>query len=317
MGIDLVSGDEPRELKGTKHGAPELVGHPWITYLALAACAAIFLGITAQGQSGSWDAMERFGYASPGSLWDRAYWALVTSAFVHVDPLHLAFNGYWLWMLGSRLERTIGAVPYLAFIVASAFVSSSVELAFSGDMGIGASGVAYAMFGFMWLARDRYPHFQRVVTPRTAQIFLAWMVACIVATALQVWEVGNAAHVSGLAFGLAVAGSTGKVRVHLCRAGLSLLAVLSMVPLFWSPWSVSWLSHQAYEAVEARRYRDAVDLLNRVLRLDPKSVSATVSRAAVYEELGDKARADADHRRALELDPSLEEWDSAIGGSGK
>src|SRR5262249_30627858 len=133
-------------------------------------------------------------------------WGLLPGVIVHLAIWHLAFNMYWLWVLGSRLELAIGHVRFLAFFVAAGFVSSSFQLAMSDSTGIGASGVVYAIFGFMWAARFHFRDFRDVLDVRTANIFMVWLVACIIVTALDIWNVGNAAHVSGMLFGGVVAG---------------------------------------------------------------------------------------------------------------
>jgi hypothetical protein len=46
----------------------------------------------------------------------------------------------------------------------------------------------------MWPTRDRYPQFKEVLDARTIQIFVVWLAGCVVVTYLNVWEVGNAAH---------------------------------------------------------------------------------------------------------------------------
>src|SRR5438105_15702725 len=101
-----------------------------------------------------------------------------------------AVNAYLLWLLGSRLERAIGSLPFLGFFLVAACVSSSFQLAVSDSTGIGASGVVYAIFGFMWPTRHRYPRFNEVLDARTIQIFVIWLVGCVVATYLKVWNVG-------------------------------------------------------------------------------------------------------------------------------
>ena len=35
-------------------------------------------------------------------------WRLVTSVLPHLDIIHLAFNLYWLWVLGTTVERVYG-----------------------------------------------------------------------------------------------------------------------------------------------------------------------------------------------------------------
>ena len=45
---------------------------------------------------------------------DGAYWQLITSAFTHVQLLHIAFNMFALWVFGPQLEMLFGRVRFLA-----------------------------------------------------------------------------------------------------------------------------------------------------------------------------------------------------------
>jgi GlpG protein len=57
----------------------------------------------------------------------------------------------------------------------------------------------------MWIGRERYPSFQRIVTKQTILLFLGWLIFCIIATRLNIFRVGNTAHVAGLLFGVGAA----------------------------------------------------------------------------------------------------------------
>jgi rhomboid protease GluP len=276
----------------------------WISGLSVVACVAIYLGISAQGELESWEAISKFGYLPADSVWSGAWWALVSSALVHFELWHLGFNVYWLWVLGSRLECAIGSLRYLIFVVLSAFVSSSFQLAVSGDTGIGASGVVYAIFGFMWATRHRFSRFNEVLDSRTIQIFVVWMCGCIAATYFDVWAVGNAAHVSGLLFGGAVAGTfVLRYRKRIALPGLAALILCSIVTLFWCPWSPNWLIHRAYVAHASEQYGRATDLYTNILRLDPENSWAYLNRGLVYQTTGDITKAIADYSDAIRLDP--------------
>jgi len=211
-------------------------------------------------------------------------------------------------VLGSRLENAIGSLPFLAFFVVAAIVSSSFQLAASDSTGIGASGVVYAIFGFMWLARHRYPHFKEVLDTRTIQLFVVWLGGCVLATYLKVWEVGNAAHISGLLFGCAVAGAfILPYKPRLVFVGLIALVVSSLVPLIWCPWSVAWLSKKAYEAHSAQRYDIAIELYKNVIERDPDNSWAYLNRGYAYQALGFSTKADADLQKSREIDQTVED----------
>src|SRR5688500_18062279 len=95
------------ETAGVQAG-PQAERVPWVTWLACAACLVIFVALSVQDDAASWESLARFGYLPANSIWEGDYWALVTSAFVHLALWHLVFNVYWLWVLGSHMERAIG-----------------------------------------------------------------------------------------------------------------------------------------------------------------------------------------------------------------
>jgi GlpG protein len=306
MATDATSPPTPIEPSNAK-AAPEVSpGQPWLTWAASIACVGIFLGLSSEKNAASWEVLSKWG-AFPGTaIWDGAYWGLFTSVFVHYAIWHVAFNVYWLWVLGSQVEKAIGSLYYLAFFAGAAIVSSSLQLAISDQTGIGASGVVYAIFGFMWPLRGRFPEFGKLLDQRTVGLFVVWLIGCFIMTYLKIWDVGNAAHLSGLLFGCLVAGSfVAPYHRRLALSGLVVMVVLSVVLLFWCPWSITWLSNQAFQAHQAQRYADAFELYTRILRMDPTNAWALYNRSGVYEALGQVQQSEADLVRALQLDPKI------------
>jgi GlpG protein len=231
--------------------------------------------------------MSGYGYYSPIAIWSGKYWALITSVFVHRELLHFAFNLYWLWVLGGALERVIGPLRLLAFFAMSAVVSSGVEFAVSETTGIGASGVVYAMFGFMWIARDRVEVFKKAIPKQIVVLFLGWGILCIVATLLKIKSIANAAHIAGLLFGIGVAFLfVLKKRVPLAVAGLASLVLLAIIPLFWCPWSAAWVSKQGYDSHARHDYARAVGWYQRSIELGGDRVWALRNMARAYSSMG-------------------------------
>ena len=175
---------------------------PVLTALACAVCVVIFLGINTSGAHTD-AAFRKWGLLTGEDLYNGAFWSLITTAFVHVEPLHLLFNMLWLWALGSAFEQRFGPLAWIVFVLGSAFVSSGIEL-LTGELGIGMSGVGYALFGFGWLTRGRLPEFARIVTDQTVMMFVGWGILCIVTTQLGIMHIANLAHGAGFVFGAGV-----------------------------------------------------------------------------------------------------------------
>jgi rhomboid protease GluP len=178
---------------------------PWLTLGWVAICSIIFVGLLLNPQDGTTESLSQWGYLPGSRIWGGGVWGLITSTFVHLEIWHFGFNVYWLWQLGRRLEDALGWWRYLSFFLLAALLSSAAQLLVSGTTGIGMSGVIYAMFGFMWIARHRFTFFKEILDDRTIAMLLIWLVGGIILTALEVMNIGNAAHITGCLFGVAVA----------------------------------------------------------------------------------------------------------------
>ena len=266
---------------------------PILTLLACAACVIVFIGINSERKPNSWEAFARWGVYDSERLRGGAYWGFITSVFVHLELWHLAFNVYWLYLFGSRLERAIGFGPWLAFFLGAAVVSSGAEFALTDSTGIGASGVGYALFGFLWVTRNHFPAFKAVLNPQTVSLFIFWLIGCVVLTALKVWQVGNAAHIAGLLYG-AACGAWVVFKPHrkLAAIGISALILAAVIPLFWAPWSFEWTSWQGVRAHKKGDYASAILWYERSMKLGQDRSWGWQNIALAYYSAGDKAHGD-------------------------
>lgn len=294
------------------------------TGLACAACVVIFAGLSYQ-QGFSWETASRYGYFPGSEIWGGKYWGLISSTFVHREMWHATFNLYWLWVLGSRLELAIGPIRWLAFFATAAFITSAMQLGITGETGIGASGVLYAFFGFMYTARDRCPQFTSAVDRKTATAFFAWLLLCIVTTAIGIWQVGNVAHVSGLLFGyLAAHAFVLQTRRVQARLGLVAVSVVATLFLVWCPWSVTWASVKAYELLLKRNYAEAIPRFQHVLEQGGDPAWVLYNLGLAYWEAGNREgyRATLERlrrvseREAAELENAIKAEDGRRQSSG-
>jgi membrane associated rhomboid family serine protease len=75
-------------------------------------------------------------------------WRLITSAFLHGSLLHIAFNMYFLWFVGSAVETALGRGRFLLIYFVSALAGSAGALVDTPrTLVVGASGALFGLLG--------------------------------------------------------------------------------------------------------------------------------------------------------------------------
>jgi membrane associated rhomboid family serine protease len=132
-----------------------IYAEPTATYILIGICVLLYLGTWISGgdTSSVYIDLGTLGSASfhgnPIGVADGEYYRLVTGAFLHDpnNPLHIAFNMYILYWLGTMLEPVLGHVRFVALYFASLLAGSFGALvAAPHSLTVGASG---AVFGLM------------------------------------------------------------------------------------------------------------------------------------------------------------------------
>ena len=76
------------------------------------------------------------------------WWRMFTGGFLHAGVIHLAFNMFLLWMLGSQLERLLGTTSYLILYFGSLLSGAlGVMLLDPLALTVGASGAVFGLMG--------------------------------------------------------------------------------------------------------------------------------------------------------------------------
>jgi membrane associated rhomboid family serine protease len=85
---------------------------------------------------------------APGLVADGQWWRLLTSGFLHIGPLHIAFNMMALWVLGREMETVLGRGRFLALYGVSLLGGAAAVMLFSpGAVVAGASGAVFGLMG--------------------------------------------------------------------------------------------------------------------------------------------------------------------------
>lgn len=139
-------------------------------------------------------------------LYDREFYRLVTSVFLHVDAEHLLNNMLLLYFCGEAVEKTLGKCRFLLLYflagICGNLLSAAYELSIGGFYdSVGASGAVFGLTGALLFL---------VVTKKgaAAQISMKRMLLSVVLSLYAGFasrEVNNAAHIGGLLSGFLLA----------------------------------------------------------------------------------------------------------------
>lgn len=247
-------------------------------------------------------------------------WRFATNIFPHRDILHLAFNLYWLWILGTTVERVYGHLRTILLIALLAVGSGSLDFAFAQG-GVGLSGVGYGLFGLLYVLSDRDARFRSSLDMRTVNLFVGWFFICIFTTLTHVFVVANVAHAAGAVLGLLL----GYAIVLPGRRALTVTAIAVLIPFgfcgstFLRPY-INFSSQGGYEGAKwgyddlmANQNQEAVRWLRDAVRYQPKASVFWFNLGIAYQRLNNQAAASAAYQRAYELEPTSPAYAEAAG----
>jgi membrane associated rhomboid family serine protease len=84
------------------------------------------------------------------------WWRLITSAFLHYGPFHLAINMYSLYFAGSILEQVIGRWRFALLYLVSGLAGAAGALVWSPNVPtVGASGAIFGVLGALFVLERR------------------------------------------------------------------------------------------------------------------------------------------------------------------
>jgi membrane associated rhomboid family serine protease len=134
---------------------------PVVTQALIAINVVAFLAETLGGApfsgGGGGTVFTKGALYGPLIVHQHEYWRIVTSGFLHDGLLHIAFNMFFLYVMGTMLEPAIGRVNFAAVYLASLLAGSFGALLFQPQVPtVGASGACFGVLGaLMVVARNR------------------------------------------------------------------------------------------------------------------------------------------------------------------
>lgn len=138
------------------------------------------------------------------SLKKGQLWRAVTPVFLHLHAMHLLFNMLAVIQLGRIIERMEGPWRYGLIILLTAIIPNLLqglmpEEYFGNPIFAGMSGIAFGLFGFLWVKTSLQPEFGMAMPTSSVVLMLAWLVMGFTGA---LGPIANLAHLGGLLTGM-------------------------------------------------------------------------------------------------------------------
>ena len=129
------------------------------------------------------------------------WWRIFTSAFIHLTPIHLAFNMYVLYLYGQIAERMYGRIEFVTIYLLCAAGGSVLTILVDPDQSAaGASGAIFGVVGLLFVVSRRH----HAVLGREARTMIAGIGTYLVFLLVFTFIVPNISwtgHLGGLIVG--------------------------------------------------------------------------------------------------------------------
>lgn len=247
-------------------------------------------------------------------------WRLLTYAFIHWSLIHLVFNCASLAIVGSQVERALGAPRYLFIYLVSAVGAGAASLwwrpeAASGGASGAIFGIAGALLVTLYLGTD---HLGRRETRRVMGFWAAYVVYGL-ASGFLISGVDNAAHLGGFVTGVVLSWALirSRTRRPAAEPAVYLMAGLAVgvagIAAIGSVNPVWMASVQATEHLRTQNVGAALAVLDRALDEHPGAEALEQLRGLVLIEGGRYQEAVDVLAPAVARDPKNPELQTLLG----
>lgn len=248
--------------------------------------------------------------------WHGEPWRMLSCVFPHGDLLHLLFNVFWTWTLGSAIEERLGSFQAAGLFALFGGAAGTIDWVLA-EGGIGLSGVGYGTWALLAVASRRSLRFAGTMDTSTSQLFVIWFFLCIVLTGMGIMRVANVAHAMGAVFGALTGLALTSPRLASVAVG-AVAALLVALPAVEGPrlrrvlnvlGDRSHLSavsaYHGTRALEQNRNDTALALLEDAVHFAPGDAGAWWNLSIALQRAGAQEEATKAFSRALALDPGI------------
>jgi membrane associated rhomboid family serine protease len=177
---------------------------PLVTWVLIGANVGVFVfdSVLGGGVLGGSGPLLEAGFVSGDAVAAGEWWRILTSAFLHVNLLHILFNMWALYLFGPLLEQLYGRIEYLAiYLLCAAGGSVLTILAAPEQQAVGASGAIFGLLGLAFAVSRR----RHLALPRQTRMVLGQIGSLLfinLAFTFFVPGISVTGHLGGLAVGL-------------------------------------------------------------------------------------------------------------------
>lgn len=171
---------------------------PYITYFFIAVNLIFFFVPHLLGQ---YDYVINTLCVHGPSIRAGEYYRLLTGIFLHGSILHLAFNCYALYIIGSQIESFLGKIKYTIIYLFTGLTGSLLSITLSGNVGsVGASGAIFGLMGSLLY----FGYYYRVYLGNVVKTQIVPVIALNLLLGFIMNGIDNYAHIGGLIGGVII-----------------------------------------------------------------------------------------------------------------
>lgn len=232
--------DSPSQPSPTRVPITLPAGKPIVTYIILALTITVFILQVISDLVFNIDIPANFGMKINELIQRGQVWRLITPLFLHGSILHIGFNMYALYSIGSSLERYYGHLRFTLLYLVAGFAGNVVSFLFTASPSLGAST---AIFGLA-VAEGVFIYNNRALFGQRAQSMLI-NIGFIVLVNLALGTsagIDNWGHLGGILGGLAYASLAGPIlQVKQDMLGFRIADIRSKNQIWYSAFGVTIL----------------------------------------------------------------------------
>ncbi|NDJ85095.1 MAG: rhomboid family intramembrane serine protease [Chloroflexi bacterium] len=177
---------------------------PVITYAILVIIGLVFLYSTSLTVADRSFFFERWAKDND-KVYGGEYYRLFTSMFLHLNFLHILFNGWALYLFGRDVESLFGHIRFAIVYFLGGLAGSIGSLLYTEANSIGASGAIFSIFAAMGFYLYRHRHlYGQFASVRLRQMVMLGVINIVFGLSPGT-NIDNAAHLGGAIGGFLLA----------------------------------------------------------------------------------------------------------------